>query len=85
MQLPPLPKKGILNDVLAEIVQPLPLRPNSRILIVACGVKIHFPWDKACARYQSAYETLQAATAELPVEVVRALEPFEDPEALTHF
>lgn len=77
-----LPTKGILNDVLSEIVRPpRPLSP-SRILIVACGVKIHFPWEKACQRYNAAYSALCEATADLPVEIVRAEEPFEDPDAL---
>jgi len=85
MNIPKLPEKGILDDVLADIVQPLPTRPKSRILIVACAVKIHFPWDKACARYQAAFEVLQHSTADLPVEIVRADEPFEDPDALIRF
>ncbi|MFG0287132.1 MAG: L-fucose/L-arabinose isomerase family protein [Rhodopirellula sp. JB044] len=77
-----LPEKGILNDVLSDLVRPpRTLRP-SRILVVACGVKIHFPWDKACRRYDAAVAEISSATADLPVEIVRADEPFEDPDAL---
>jgi hypothetical protein len=80
--LPSLPEKGVLNDVLAELVPPLPARRKSRVLIVACGVKVHFPWDKACARYEAAFQTLSQAANDLPVEIAFAPEPFEDPSAL---
>ncbi|MGJ8639980.1 MAG: L-fucose/L-arabinose isomerase family protein [Opitutaceae bacterium] len=80
--VPPLPEKGVLNDVLASLVPSLPVRRKSRLLIVACGVKVHFPWNEACARYEAAFQTLSVAVGELPVEVVCAPEPFEDPTAL---
>ena len=80
--MPPLPEKGILNDVLSDLVPPLKLQSKSRILIVACGVKIHFPWDKACERYEAAYQILCQTADKLPIEVVCAPEPFEDPAEL---
>lgn len=80
--LPPIPEKGVLNDIVAELVPPLAKREKSRLLIVACGVKIHFPWDKACERYETAYQVLSKTAADLPVEIVCAPEPFEDPAAL---
>lgn len=85
MKIPSLAENGVLNDVVADLVQPLPTRAKSRLLIVACGVKIHFPWDKACARYEAAFQTLSQAAGDLPVEVVSASEPFEDPAALCEF
>lgn len=83
--LPPLPKKGVLNDVLSDIVGPLPETKPGRIVIVACGVKVHFPWDKACARYDAAHDVLVNAVEGFPVEVVRSEEPFEDHAALCKF
>ncbi|MBK1875901.1 L-fucose/L-arabinose isomerase family protein [Pelagicoccus mobilis] len=83
--LPPIPKKGVLNDVVADLVGPLPKPKAARIVIVACGVKIHFPWDKACERYTAAHDVLVDAVDGLPVEVLRADEPFEDPRELCAF
>jgi L-fucose isomerase-like protein len=77
-----LPEKGVLNDVLSELVPPLQSLRPSRILIVACGVKIHFPWDKACDRYDAAHTAICEASTGLPVKIIRAPDPFEDPEAL---
>ena len=80
-----LPEKGVLCDVLSDIVRPLPKPQASRVLVVACGVKAHFPWDKACDRYTAAYRCLATAASDLPIEVIRAEAPFEEPDALLAF
>jgi L-fucose isomerase-like protein len=83
--LVPLPSKGILNDVLAGLVPAPPRAPVVRIAFVSCGVKVHFPWDKACARHHAAADLLKSAVAGLPVEIAVSPEPFECPDALLAF
>ncbi|MDQ8201441.1 fucose isomerase [Pelagicoccus sp. SDUM812003] len=80
-----LPEKGILDKVVAELVGPLSKPKPARIAIVACGTRIHFPWDKACARYDQAHRVFSKAVGALPIEVIRAPEPYEDPEALCDY
>jgi L-fucose isomerase-like protein len=69
------------------LVPRLPAAKSTRIVIVGCGVKIHFPWDKACARLTEASRVLEVASATtgLPVEIVTAPEPYEDPNRLLAF
>jgi L-fucose isomerase-like protein len=80
-----LPEKGVLNEVLADLVAAPPKPQPARLAILACGVKIHFPWDRACERFRQAATLAREATGELPVEIVAADEPFEDPDALLAF
>lgn len=77
-----LPEKGILNDVIEDIVGPLAQPRPARIAVVACGVKIHFPWDKACERFERSAELVKEAIELLPVELIKAPEPYESPNAL---
>ncbi|MEO0796829.1 MAG: fucose isomerase [Verrucomicrobiota bacterium] len=80
--LPPLPTNGILDDTLSELVAPLKSPRRARIVMIACGVKAHFPWDKACDRYRRAYSVLNESIEGLPVDTLCAEEPFENPEEL---
>lgn len=80
--VPPLPAEGPLNAIAREIVPYTPPAPRTRLLVAACGVKIHFPWALACQRYAAAVAEIRAAAAGLPVEVVALPEPFEDPAVL---
>ena len=82
---PKLPGKGLLNDVVSEMIQPLPSKPISRILVVGCAVKIHFPWDLAKQRYQNAVKEVETAVQGLDIEVISDPEPFEDADALVKF
>ena len=76
-----LPLEGPLNVIAREIVPYSPPAPVTRLLVAACGVKIHFPWASACQRYAAAVGEVRAA-AGLPVEIVALPEPFEDATAL---
>ncbi len=82
---PLLPERGILNDTLAKIAPSFPQPRRTRIAVLGCCVKIHFPFADACNRYQAAVRlTREALDAEL-FEVISAPEPFEDPDALLAF
>jgi hypothetical protein len=59
-----------------------PAVPRTRLLVLACGVKIHFPWVLACERSAAAIATVRKAVAGLPIDIVPFPEPFEDPTAL---
>ncbi len=87
IHLPSLPDKGILDDVVRAIIPKLPAAKTTRVVIIGCGVKIHFPWDKACARLAEAARILTdtSTTTGLPVEIVAAPEPCEDPTRLLAF
>lgn len=83
MNTPPLlPAEGPLNAIAREIVSYAPAPRRTRLLVVACGVKIHFPWELACRRYALAVADVRSAARGLPVDVVALPEPFEDPAAL---
>ncbi|MBP8257471.1 MAG: fucose isomerase [Opitutaceae bacterium] len=80
--LPSLPDKGPLNAAAFGIVPYTPAVPRTRLLVLACGVKIHFPWVLACERNAAAIATVRKAVAGLPIDIVPFPEPFEDPTAL---
>ncbi len=82
LSLPVLPTEGVITARVREIVGDFPAPPPTRIALVGCGVKIHFPWDKACARTREAAAVACNAVAGTPIEIVQADEPFEDPTAL---
>ena len=79
---PQLPTEGPLNAIAREIVPYSLPAPRTRLLVVACGLKIHYPWALACQRYVAAIGEVRAAASSLPVDVVAFPEPFEDPAAL---
>ncbi len=61
---------------------PLAKPAATRILVIGCGVRIHFPWEQACGIYQQACGEARAAVAGLPFEIVTCDEPFECPDLL---
>jgi L-fucose isomerase-like protein len=80
-----LPEEGVTSALLREILPPLPAPARSRLLVVGCGVRIHFPWDKTCASYENALDVIRESMTGLPIEIVRAADPFEDPRLLLSF
>ncbi len=80
--LPALSEQGVTTAVVRDIVGELPTPPPTRIGIVGCGVRIHFPWEKACARTRAAAAAMRTALHGEPFEIVEAPEAFEDPHAL---
>ncbi|MFQ3670262.1 MAG: fucose isomerase [Verrucomicrobiia bacterium] len=76
---------GVTQQALANLLPPLPLPAPSRLVLVSCGVRIHFPWKDACEGHQRALAELRLALPGESFEVVDAGEPFEDPEALLAF
>jgi len=80
-----LPSAGVLNAVLSDLVAAPPKPRPARIALIACGVKVHFPWKIACERTRQAANLASEAVRELPVEIVAADEPFEDPAAMLAF
>ena len=80
-----LPQFGILTRAIQEL-SPSLLRPAAaRVVVIGCGVRIHFPWEKTCRTYQSAVREIFAAVDPSAIEVVVAPDPFEDPSALIQF
>lgn len=79
---PSLPQSGVAHEVLRDLIGPSPHAKRSRILVVACAVKIHFPWGKACAAYQQALQDLREQLDEKHFELVAPEFPFEDPYTL---
>lgn len=82
---PDLPAVGVATETLRQIAPPLAAPRRTRLLIVGCGVKIHFPWEVACRRYDRAHGAIADALDAACFEVLRAPEPFEDPDALIAF
>lgn len=80
-----LPPQGLLNDALGKLVALPKSPPPSKVVFLSCGVKIHFPWDKACARHRTALQILKKSAESLPVEVVPCEAPFEDPQEMLAF
>jgi L-fucose isomerase-like protein len=80
-----LPAHGVTTDFLRELFPALPAARPTRIILIGCGVKIHFPWAKACESYAAAARATRAAFASENFTVVTAPEPFEDPDALIPF
>ncbi len=80
-----LPATGVLNEILGKLVSRPPAPAPAKVVFVSCGVKIHFPWDKACARHRAALQVLQEAAKSLPVEIVPCEAPFEDPREMLAF
>lgn len=84
-KFPDLPVHGVTARVLGDIVPALPVPKPSRLLVIGCGVKIHFPWKRACEMYDKAVRQVEKSVPAGAFVVVRAPEPFEDPEKLIAF
>lgn len=71
--------------MLRELLPPLKAAKPVRILIVGCGVKIHFPQAKAYEIYSAAVRETKTALGSPSFTVATALAPFEDPDELIPF
>ena len=80
-----LPELGILTAAIRELTPPLPRATATRVVVIGCGVKIHFPWEKTRRTYQSAVRQIQAAINPAVTDFVAASDPFEDPSAMVEF
>ena len=80
-----LPLDGIAQSVLKEIIPPLPQARRSRLIILGCGVKIHFPWADTCRRYDAATNKIRDSLDPDLFEVVRSNAPYEDADAMINF
>jgi L-fucose isomerase-like protein len=80
-----LPKLGVTTEILTELLPPLSAAKPTRVLVLGCGVKIHFPWEKACCMMDSAVARVEGNLPVGPFDVVRAPEPYEDPAAMIAF
>jgi L-fucose isomerase-like protein len=80
-----LPAKGVATDFLRDLLPPLKAARPARLLIIGCGVKIHFPWAKACASYAAAVRETKAALGSESFTIVTAPQPFENPDELIPF
>ena len=82
---PTLPADGITTAVLSDMMPSLKRARPARIVIIGCSVKIHFPWDKACALYAAAIQETKMVLGSDNYQLVAAGEPFENPDALIDY
>ena len=80
-----LPVRGVATEVLAELVPPLPTPKPTRIVVIGCGVKIHFPWERACKAFDGAVSAIRRYLDTRHYTVVSAPTPVEDPDELISF
>ena len=83
--IPELPQLGLTTASLREIIPAPAAAKPTRIAFLGCGVKIHFPWNKTCASYDRAFVAAHAALDKESFELIRAPEPFENPDALVRW
>ncbi len=79
---PRLPARGVTTELLAELVPALPAPRPTRIVIIACGVKIHFPWGRACRSFEDAVRETAVYLDSNHYTLVAAPAPVEDPDEL---
>ncbi len=82
LNLPNLPEEGVTTSALRDLVPERPKPSRTRIAVLACCVKVHFPFGEARARYDRAVERLEQLLNREHFEIRRAPEPFEDPAEL---
>ncbi len=80
-----LPSKGVTTELLSELVPPLPSPKPTRIVIIGCGVKIHFPWDRACQAFHDAVCEMQTVFNPQHYTLVAPSVPMEDPDEVIRF
>jgi hypothetical protein len=62
---PCLPAEGVTTKLLKEMMQPLSVPKPTRLVVIGCGVKVHFPWERACRVFESAVrETMETLDAD---------------------
>src|SRR3954469_2201027 len=80
-----LPAEGVTTKLLKEMMPPLPVARPTRIVVVGCGVKIHFPWGRACQAFENAVRETAETLDARHFTVVSAASPMEDPDELIAF
>src|SRR5450631_899055 len=80
-----LPAEGVTTKLLKEMMQPLPVPRATRLVVIGCGVKIHFPWVRACRAFESAVREIKGTLEAEQFTVVSAASPMEDPDELIAF
>jgi L-fucose isomerase-like protein len=80
-----LPAEGVTTTLLKEMMPPLPLPKPTRLVVIGCGVKIHFPWGRACRAFESAVREIRETLDASHFTVVPAASPMEDPDELIAF
>jgi L-fucose isomerase-like protein len=80
-----LPARGVTTDFLAEFMPPLPTPVPTRIVVIGCGVKIHFPWDRACKSFDDAVRALHQLLDAQHYTIAAATAPMEDPDEMIAF
>jgi len=80
-----LPAEGVTTKLLKEMMPPLPLPRPTRIVVIGCGVTIHFPWGRACRAFESAVREIHETLEVNHFTVVSAASPMEDPDELIAF
>ncbi len=80
-----LPAEGVTTRLLTEMMQPLPVPGPTRLVVIGCGVKIHFPWGRACHVFESAVRELSETLDSEQFTIVSAAAPMEDPDELIAF
>jgi L-fucose isomerase-like protein len=80
-----LPKQGVTTELLADLVPALPVPRPTRIVVIACGVKVHFPWGRACRAFEGAVREIGTYLDSRQYTVISAAAPLEDPDELIAF
>ncbi|MDZ8118397.1 L-fucose/L-arabinose isomerase family protein [Pontiella agarivorans] len=80
-----LPKTGIAHDGIIKLIPAFPEPRRTRIVVLGCGVRAHFPWDEACRRYNEAVAMVETSVDSGLFEIIRAETPFEDADLMTEF
>ena len=80
-----LPALGVMAELLAELVPSLPTPKPTRIVVIGCGVEVHFPWDRACRAFDGAVCEIRKQLDTKHYTVISAPTPVEDPDELISF
>lgn len=80
-----LPAEGVTTKLLKEMMPPLPVPRPTRLLVIGCGVKIHFPWGRACDAFENAVRAIRETLDAGQFTVVPAASPMEDPDEMIAF
>jgi len=80
-----LPLAGVTTKLLAELVPALPAPRPTRIVVIGVGVKIHFPWERACKAFDGAVRLIRKHLDTRHYAVISAPTPVEDPDELILF
>ena len=74
-----------MAELLAELVPSLPTPKPTRIVVIGCGVEVHFPWDRACRAFDGAVCEIRKQLDTKHYTVISAPTPVEDPDELISF